>query len=186
MGNPNLVGIRFQWDPDMIHFTANHDETVLSTSYWQQYLFGRYRGSHTLPITNTNGNFNPLFWAASIDNITNTVFFKVSFPLVLPFSVSLSPPKRQALLDAIMTDEYTILQIINSAATPQSINLTLPEFSTVNGTILTHSDVNAFNSLANRTVIKPEPLENPWRVGEGRLEWEVRGFSINVLEFELK
>lgn len=61
----------------MIHYTANHDQTVLSASYWQQYLFGRYRGSHSLPVMNKNGDFNPLFWAASIDNSTNTVYFKV-------------------------------------------------------------------------------------------------------------
>lgn len=77
----------FQWDPDMITFTANHDETVLSTSYWQQYLFGRYRGSHSLPVTNKNGDFNPLFWAASIDNTTNTVYFKVGWLLFCPISL---------------------------------------------------------------------------------------------------
>lgn len=85
--------IRFQWDPDMIHFTANQDETVLSASYWQQYLFGRYRGSHSLPVTNKNGDFNPLFWAASIENSTNTVYFKVrACPLSPPL------PRSQIIL----------------------------------------------------------------------------------------
>ncbi|KAE9979864.1 hypothetical protein EG328_000622 [Venturia inaequalis] len=154
---PSLQNLNsFQWDPDMIHYTANHDQTVLSASYWQQYLFGRYRGSHSLPVTNKNGDFNPLFWAASIENSTNTVYFK----------------------------------IINSAASPKAINITLATYSTVNGTVLTNPDVNVFNSLANRTVIQPEPLGDTWVAkqypDQGRLEWEVKGYSINVLEFKLK
>jgi alpha-N-arabinofuranosidase len=61
----------------MIHFTANRDETVLSASYWQQWLFARFRGTHSLPVITKSGSSNPLFWAASIDNATYTVFLKV-------------------------------------------------------------------------------------------------------------
>ncbi|TID17925.1 glycoside hydrolase family protein [Venturia nashicola] len=154
---PSLQNMNeFQWDPDMIHFTANHDETVLSASYWQQYMFGRYRGSHTLPVTNENGSFNPLFWAASIEDSTKTVYFK----------------------------------IINAAAASKPITISLAEYVQVNGTILTNTDVNAFNTLQDKTAVQPQPLEKTWNAkeyqSEGRLEWEVKGYSINILEFKLK
>jgi alpha-L-arabinofuranosidase len=64
------------WTPNMILFNSDQNQTVLSASYWQQWLFARYRGTHTLPVRNT-GNFNPLFWVASIDEPTGRVYLKV-------------------------------------------------------------------------------------------------------------
>jgi alpha-N-arabinofuranosidase len=72
----NLDG--YNWTPNMIHFTANPDETVRSASYWQQWMFSRYRGTHTVPVRNSKGDLNPLFWAASIDAPSNIVYLKVS------------------------------------------------------------------------------------------------------------
>ena len=66
-----------QWDPDLVSFTANYNETVKSTSYYLQQLFATYRGTHTLPISNSEGDFNPLWWSATIDVNLNSVFLKV-------------------------------------------------------------------------------------------------------------
>jgi alpha-L-arabinofuranosidase len=75
---PTLQNLNwYNWVPNMIAFTANHDETVLSASYWQQWMFANYRGTYTLPTTNSKGDFNPLFWASSIDTMTDVVYFKV-------------------------------------------------------------------------------------------------------------
>ncbi|KAF2396417.1 glycoside hydrolase [Trichodelitschia bisporula] len=74
---PSLQNLnRYNWTPNMIQFTAHHDRTVLSTSYWQQWMFARYRGTHTLPVTNTGG-LNPLYWAAAIDERAKVVYLKV-------------------------------------------------------------------------------------------------------------
>jgi len=70
----------YNWTPNMIAFTANHNETVLSASYWQQKMFATYHGTQTLPVTNSEGDFNPLFWAASIDEPLNVAYLKVSSP----------------------------------------------------------------------------------------------------------
>jgi alpha-N-arabinofuranosidase len=77
---PSLQNMNgFQWTPNMIVFNADVGKTVLSTSYWQQWIFSRFRGTHTLPVTNIKGDFNPLFWAASIEGPTNTIYVKVRF-----------------------------------------------------------------------------------------------------------
>jgi alpha-L-arabinofuranosidase len=75
---PSLQNLNwYNWTPNMIGFTANQDETVLSASYWQQWLFSRYRGTHTLPIANSKGDFDPLWWASSIDENADVVYVKV-------------------------------------------------------------------------------------------------------------
>jgi alpha-L-arabinofuranosidase len=65
------------WDPDLVYFTANYNETVLSTSYYLQQLFAHFHGTETLTITNSEGDFNPLWWSASIDGAANEVYVKV-------------------------------------------------------------------------------------------------------------
>lgn len=57
----------YQWTPNFIGFTANPNDTVLSTSYYQQQMFSLHKGSETLPVKNTAGDFNPVWWHASID-----------------------------------------------------------------------------------------------------------------------
>jgi alpha-N-arabinofuranosidase len=83
---PSLQNLNaFNWTPNMILFTARAKETVLSASYWQQWMFGRFRGTHTLPVTNSEGDFNPLFWAASIDAPTGIVYVKVCITIFLAY-----------------------------------------------------------------------------------------------------
>lgn len=86
--NPGLVTLsayapslqnrnKYVWTPNMISFTAQHNQTVLTTSYWQQWLFSHYRGTHTVPV---DGTLNPLFWVGTIDNSTGTTYIKASRP----------------------------------------------------------------------------------------------------------
>ncbi|KAH8155680.1 uncharacterized protein LAJ45_00690 [Morchella importuna] len=65
----------YQWTPDFIGFSADPNQTVLSTSYYQQQMFSHFKGEETLPIINTKGDFNPLWWHASTEN--NRVFVKL-------------------------------------------------------------------------------------------------------------
>jgi alpha-N-arabinofuranosidase len=75
---PSLQNLNwYNWTPNMIGFTADHDQTVLSASYWQQWLFARHRGTHTLPVRNSAGDFGPLWWASSINEEAKAVYVKV-------------------------------------------------------------------------------------------------------------
>lgn len=103
--NPNVVKMTayapgFQdlnwlnWDPDLVAFTANYDETVLSVSYYSQQMFAHHRGTETVPVTTVQGSFNPLWWVATIDDTTNEMYVKVmnsgnsSIPLTINLDTS--------------------------------------------------------------------------------------------------
>lgn len=86
--NPNTVKLSsyapslqnrnwYNWTPNMISYDADPSKTVLSTSYWQQLLFAHYRGTQTLPVTNTEGDFNPLYWQSSIEEESGSIYLKV-------------------------------------------------------------------------------------------------------------
>ena len=61
-----------------MQFDADPSHTVRSASYWQQWLFAHYRGTQSLPVTNSEGDFNPLFWGATLDEEKNVVYLKVN------------------------------------------------------------------------------------------------------------
>lgn len=65
----------YVWTPNMISFEAQANKTVLSTSYWQQWLFAHFRGTQTVPV---EGPLNPLYWVGSVDNSTGALYLKVS------------------------------------------------------------------------------------------------------------
>lgn len=84
--NPNQVKVSayapgfenrnsFAWTPNMISFTAAANETILSTSYWQQWLFSHFRGTQAVPI---EGDINPLYYVATVDSKTGSLYVKVS------------------------------------------------------------------------------------------------------------
>ena len=66
----------------MVTFTANPNETILSASYYSQRMLNMYRGTENLPVSNTKGDFDPLYWVASIDTPSNAVYLKVYSELV--------------------------------------------------------------------------------------------------------
>ena len=75
----------YNWTPNLLAFTANPNETVLSVSWYSQSLLAHYRGTQTLPVTNTEGDINPLWWAATIDEPSNAIYLKAcSFNYISP------------------------------------------------------------------------------------------------------
>ncbi|GFZ49473.1 hypothetical protein JCM24511_07593 [Saitozyma sp. JCM 24511] len=102
--NPNTVRLSsyapslqnrdwFNWTPDLISFQAEHNRTVRSVSYWQEWMFGNLRGSQTLEVID-QGGLNPLFWGATIEQDTGSVYLKVinignqTVPLDVSFDAS--------------------------------------------------------------------------------------------------
>lgn len=63
--------------PHLMTFTADPKLDVLSVSYYAQKLLNTYQGSQTVPVVNTAGDFNPLWWVASVDEATDCVYLKV-------------------------------------------------------------------------------------------------------------
>jgi alpha-N-arabinofuranosidase len=86
----------------------------------------------------------------------------------------------------------TIIRVINAGASsvPLTVNLDA-EYTTVNGTILTANDVNAFNFIDNPHGISPKRLEGMSSLVQGKeqngsrrsLKWDVPRWSITVLQF---
>lgn len=74
---PSLANLNWEnWTPNLVSFTANPNETVRSASYFMEQLFARHYGTESLTVTLDSGNFNPLWWAASIQG-DSTMYFKV-------------------------------------------------------------------------------------------------------------
>ncbi|KIW13501.1 hypothetical protein PV08_08689 [Exophiala spinifera] len=152
---PSLVNLNWQnWTPDLVAFTANHDETVLSASYYSQQLLASYRGTQTLPVTTNQGDYNPLWWVATATEGDERVYFKV----------------------------------INSGNSSVPLTVNFDEgFSAVNGTILTHPDIAAFNYIGNATAVSLAPITDlpAASAGETTFTWAVPPWSVNVLEFQM-
>lgn len=84
--NPNVVKLAcfapliqnahfWRHTPYLLRFDADPANTDVSTSYYQEQMFNLYQGTETLPVTNSRGDFDPLFWHASID--ADKVYLKV-------------------------------------------------------------------------------------------------------------
>ncbi|KAI9051279.1 hypothetical protein LZ554_005380 [Drepanopeziza brunnea f. sp. 'monogermtubi'] len=84
--NPNVVKMStyaptlqnwnwYNWTPNLIAFDADPAHTVLSTSYYLQKLFNAYRGTESVEVSNSVGDFGPLYWASSMEE--GKVFLKV-------------------------------------------------------------------------------------------------------------
>jgi alpha-N-arabinofuranosidase len=84
--NPNVVKMTcyapslqnfnwYNWTPNLVGFDADPSHTVLSISYWLQRLLNEYRGTESVTVRNTKGDFGPIYWAASEER--GKVFLKV-------------------------------------------------------------------------------------------------------------
>ncbi|KAL9111959.1 MAG: hypothetical protein Q9227_003579 [Pyrenula ochraceoflavens] len=80
--------------------------------------------------------------------------------------------------------------MVNTASTPIPLSATLnTPYSSVNGTILTNPDLNAFNYKNNQTAVVPVPFTPGSSAagnstgGTGNFEWDVPAFSISVVQF---
>lgn len=67
----------YEWSPDLISYTADPAQTVLSTSYEVLKLFGTNAFTSTLPVTSDSA-FSPAFWVAGVDNATSTYYLKAA------------------------------------------------------------------------------------------------------------
>ena len=105
--------------PNTLVLTAN--ETLASASYWQQWLFARFRGRQTVPVVDTKGGLNPLFWVATVDDVMRVVYLKV----------------RKLSFWIIGMGLLMAEQVINTGrqAVPLSVGIDVP-YTGVNGTIL--------------------------------------------------
>lgn len=62
---PTLQNVNsYQWAPDLIMFSADPDQTTLSTSYYMIQLLSQNRFTETLPVTTSEGDFGPAYWVA--------------------------------------------------------------------------------------------------------------------------
>lgn len=92
---PSLQNLNwYNWTPDMIAFDADPSHTVLSASYWQQWIFAHYRGTQTLPVTNTQGDINPLFWAATYDEAKDVIYVKYINTLNTSIPLTITMPQQ--------------------------------------------------------------------------------------------
>lgn len=105
---PSFLNLNWQnWSPDLVAFTANHDETILSASYYLQQLFASYRGAETIEVNILQGDFNPLWWVATIED--KRLYFKVtntgnsSVPLKVNLDVSYSSVNGTILVRSTTT-----------------------------------------------------------------------------------
>lgn len=89
----------YEWAPDLISFTADQTQTVLSGSYEVLRLFGNSAFTSTLPVTTTEVDdededesaFGPAYWVAGEDNATSTYYVKAAVynsTADVPFSVT--------------------------------------------------------------------------------------------------
>jgi alpha-L-arabinofuranosidase len=91
-GNLNWLN----WDPDLVAFTADYNQTVLSVSYYSQQMLAHHRGTETLPAATVGGSFSLLWWVTTIDDAKNEMYFKVvnsgnsSIPLTVNLDASYS------------------------------------------------------------------------------------------------
>lgn len=69
----------YEWSPDLISYTADPAQTVLSTSYEVLKLFGTNAFTSTLPVTSDSA-FGPAYWVAGrgVDNGTSTYYLKTA------------------------------------------------------------------------------------------------------------
>lgn len=169
--NPNVVKLSsyapsfqnlnwYNWDPDLVQFTADPRQTVLSVSYYNQKLLNMFHGTETLPVTTVSGDFNPLWWVASIDG-DDKVYFKVvnsgnsSIPLTLNFDTAFTSVNGTVLTN----EDLLAFNYVNNATAVVPVPIEgLPQGS------------NSTAPYGNSTV--------SWT-------WEVPKWSINVLQFDL-
>ncbi|KAL0259617.1 hypothetical protein SLS55_005354 [Diplodia seriata] len=147
----------YNWTPNMISFEADPTKTVLSTSYWQQLLFAHYRGTETLPVTNTQGDFNPLYWQSSIEEETGSVYLKVinAGNQTMPLSVAID-------------------------AAYSKVNGTIMQHDNINGFNFVNNQtaIVPYPLGANGTAL-------PAKSSNGSFIWNVPIHSITVLQFDL-
>lgn len=115
LGNLNNL----QWWPDLISFTADPDQTVLSTSYAVVKLFSNNRFSETLPVSVAgNETYGPAYWVAGFDQPSNEYVFKAAVYNAsgeVPFNVAFEslPSGREAELTVLTAESIYAMNVLN-------------------------------------------------------------------------
>lgn len=71
-----VLQYRYQVHTDsvqLIKFTVNPNEAIFSAACCAESLLSKFRGTETLAMTNTKGDFDPLHWVATIDRVKNAI-----------------------------------------------------------------------------------------------------------------
>lgn len=135
----------YQWSPDLISFTADQTQTVLSTSYEVLKLFGNSPFTSTLPATTTD-DFGPAYWVAGEDNATSTYYIKAAVynsTEEIPFNVT---------FDGVSSGSSATLTVL-TAPDGYSYNDVGSEVVTTTTSTLTADSDGAFSfSLPNLSV----------------------------------
>ncbi|KAL7269769.1 hypothetical protein RUND412_007554 [Rhizina undulata] len=130
----------FQWTPNFIGFTADPNDTVLSASYYQSQMFSIYHGTESLPITNTAGDFNPLWWHAAIDDSTSTsrIYVKLvnAALTTTPVTISLDINISQANYTILTCDDEYGFNYLGNATAISPTTADLPSSAFRNSSIV--------------------------------------------------
>ena len=144
--------------PYLALFDAEPARTVLSASYWQEWLFNRYRGEETVEV---EGELGPVFWAGSIERDGDgnggreTVYLKV----------------------VNAGEKFERLSVRVDV-----------EVEGVNGTTVHADDPrdkDAFNDVGRERIV-PRIAEGLEIDDDGTVGWTVPPWSVSVLQFDLK
>ena len=149
--------------PYLLLFDTDPANTVVSTSYYQEQMFNLHYGAETLPVTIADGDFNPLFWQASIDDERREIYFKI-----------VNAGSTTQMLDLQLDTAYCS---VNGTAMHAADG---PEDSNVSG------------SSREKTGIVPRSIPDlqelsPQRQGSKQacFNWKVPAYSVNVIQFNL-
>lgn len=156
-----LIQHRNVWrhTPYLALFDADPANTVLSASYYQEWLFNRYRGQQTLPVTHGGGDFGPLYWVASIDEVKQKSGAKVYLKVVNA------------------GDAYEPLKVKVDAAT-----------GGLNGTTLharDPSDKDAHNDVGEEKIVPRSIDDLEIRQEDEAVLWTVPPWSVSVLRIDV-
>jgi hypothetical protein len=161
-------------------------------------MFGNFRGSQTLEVID-QGGLNPLFWGATIERDTSSIYLKVSrhdrpyqttSPALHPRTSNDLTSCRHHPFSSRTRDADTVRQVINIGNKTVPLDISFDaSYTKVNGTILRNDDPNAFNWINNQTAVVPQALganaSALSSVGSnGTFTWTVPTWSITVLQFD--
>ncbi|ERF72007.1 hypothetical protein EPUS_09374 [Endocarpon pusillum Z07020] len=148
----------YQWTPDLISFTADPSQTVLSTSYEQIKLFSNTRFTTTLPITTTTP-FGPAYFVAGKNEATNSYFLKAAvFDRQNPTAAADVP--FTVIFEGVEAGASATLTVLN-ATSPEAMNMS-------GGEQVVRRDVSML--MAEK---------------DGRLSFRLPGLSVALLEVKV-
>lgn len=127
---PLLQNLNFwQWVPDLISFTADPKQTVLSTSYQLVKLFSNNRFTRTLPVK-ADAGFGPAYWVAGVDEKSGSRIVKMAVYNAtsdVPVTVSLGSLKvgTKARLIVLTADDPLAQNVLDGPEVVKTTTSTL-------------------------------------------------------------